>query len=216
MNDKVFKQILYVVLVGLPIMLILWVYGLYALGCGGDPSCSGVAQPPVRTPIPTLIPASMPVAEIRSNEPFQMKCTVTALTLMGAWAEAGIPENDPFTFTDMNGTLCTATFSADIKPLFREANLWYPGASSCIGCHNADISAASANLNLTTYEGMLAGSRRTDENSKGNDILGGGVWRNSLLFEQLSTGKMPFGRPENLPPVGDGPIVFAGMPKPAE
>jgi hypothetical protein len=71
------------------------------------------------------------------------------------------------------------------------------------------MAVSSAQLDNSTYEGMLMGSRRED-GAKGNDIFGGGIWEESLLYENLFVKKfMPLGRPPELP--AEGPIVFAGI-----
>ena len=100
--------------------------------------------------------------------------------------------------------------------LFKEANLWYSGALACASCHNADLTKASAQLNLSDYQGILAGSRRTSPDAKGNDILGGGNWEQSKLYEVLITRKgqplaMPLGRALDF---DAGTVtVYAGTPK---
>ncbi|RMF47168.1 MAG: cytochrome c [Anaerolineae bacterium] len=162
-----------------------------------------------RTPVPTLIPATMPPVDL-AGAAGPAKCSIGALDLIGLWVEAGTPESDPFPFTDVNGASCQATFAEDVQPLFTESNMWYPGAVACSSCHNANLAAASANMDLSTYEGILAGSYRTDASAAGNDILGGGVWQDSTLFLKLSTGQMPLGRPANIPIDEHGPVILAG------
>jgi hypothetical protein len=171
-------------------------------------------QIPVGTPIPTLIPATLPAPMV--GVPLAAgtaKCSVTADTLLGAWAEAGIPESEPFDFTDINGVLCQATFQ-DVQILFNEGNLWYPGANSCVTCHNENVAISSAQLDMSSYAGILAGSRRGSEDTVGQDILGDGNWEQSLLYDQLFVSKlMPIDRPPDAVPEG-GSIVLAGSPKP--
>jgi hypothetical protein len=48
-----------------------------------------------------------------------------------------------------------ATFE-DVLPLFK-SNLWYSGSLSCISCHSVTL-AVSPELDLSSYEGILAGS----------------------------------------------------------
>jgi hypothetical protein len=73
-----------------------------------------------------------------------------------------------------------------------------------------ELSAASAQLDLSSYAGILAGSRRAAPEAVGNDILGGGDWEQSLLNQQLFVlQKMPFGRPAGA--VAErGPVILAG------
>ncbi|GAB4522086.1 MAG: hypothetical protein Fur0018_03330 [Anaerolineales bacterium] len=162
-----------------------------------------------RTPMPTLIPATLPPVDL-SGGGGPAKCSIGAIDLIGLWVEAGTPESDPFPFTDVNGAACQATFTEDVLPLFTESNLWFPGAVACSSCHNANLTASSANMDMSTYAGILAGSYRTDAAAAGKDILGGGVWQDSTLFLKLSTGQMPLGRPANIPIDEHGPVILAG------
>lgn len=218
MKDQT-KTIVFVVLFGLPLMLIAYVFGLYFFGCGTTNSCTGIASPET-TPIPTLIAATMPAPKVGADAgPLVVKCQVSAVNLIGAWVNAGTPETDVFQFTDLKEQTCSATFGADVQKLFLEANLWYSGASSCTTCHYADVAKATMNMDLSSYAGILAGSQRKDGAPKGNDILGGGNWENSLLYQmiyapngQSTIGRqiMPLGRTASVP--DEGPIIYAGTP----
>jgi hypothetical protein len=207
-----FKSWFMLLVFGLPIFLILFIAALYFGGCGFSGDCSKAALAPlIHTPIPTLIPATLPAAETSQEVGRTAKCTVSAQTLLSAWVSAGYSETEPFAFEDVLGTPCEATF-ADVQPLFAEANLWYSGSLACISCHNADVEAASAQMDMSSYAGILAGSRRTSPEATGNDILGGGDWEASKLNEQLFVlKKMPFGRPPGAVP-NEGPTVLAGQP----
>jgi hypothetical protein len=67
-------------------------------------------------------------------------------------------------------------------------------------------------LDLSSYAGILAGSRREDAESKGTDILGGGNWESSLLYEFISTIKADIpGHAELNPDL----VIFVGTPLPA-
>ena len=80
---------------------------------------------------------------------------------------------------------------------------------ACASCHQSDMAVSSAQFDQSSYEGMLMGSRRVD-GAKGNDVFGGGIWEESLLYENLYVKKyMPLGRPPEVP--AEGPIVFAGI-----
>jgi hypothetical protein len=210
MGDDVSK-VIYAVLVAFVVVITAWIGYVFIVGCGFSLDCKSYYAPPERTPIPTLIPARMPVPAAGEVSRELEKCQVSAETLLGAWASSGYPESDPFAFTDIKGTECTATLVADVLPLFVEANLWYPGAIACSTCHHADIESATSRLYMSSYAGILAGSQRASADVTGNDILGGGVWEESKLYEQLFVSfKMPFGRPPDAPP--EGPLVFAGRP----
>ena len=209
---KDFKTAMLVLSFGLPVFLLAFIAALYFGNCGFGAQCTYSNLPAIiHTPVPTLIPASMPTADTGSRAAASIKCPVAAETLLSAWVAAGYPETDAFTFIDLNGVTCRATF-ADLQLLFGESNLWYSGALACISCHNATLSAASAQMDLSSYAGILAGSRRASAEAPGNDILGGGIWEQSRLNEQLFVlQKMPFGRPAGAVPEG-GPVILAGEP----
>lgn len=189
------------------LVLIVWIGFVFVTGCGFSLDCEKAAVLPERTPIPTLIPAGMPVLNLASDAP-TVSCQVTAVGLIESWVVAGYPETGQFSFTDANGLDCTANFEEDVQQLFLEGNLWYSGAPACTTCHNTTLTEATAAMDLSTYQGMLLGSRRTSD-AAGNDIFGGGNWEQSLLYNQLYVLKaMPQGRPAEVP--AEGPVVFAG------
>jgi hypothetical protein len=165
-----------------------------------------------KTPIPTLIPATLPAASAAAMNDNAGKCQVRAVDLIGAWVNANKPEKNSFVFNDSKGKECLATFANDVQPLFITPNLWYPGAIACTTCHSADLKVAAAQMNLTTYADMLAGSRRADGAAKGNDIIGeSGAWEKARLYVVLSTRFMPMGVPATNNPAG--PLVWAGAVK---
>lgn len=209
-----FKTWMMALVFGLPVMLGLYIAFLAFGNCpGGD--CTRAALPPIiHTPIPTLIPATLPAQAAGGAEAAGSKCTVTAEVVLGAWVNAGYPETDAFGFTDLNGASCEATFK-DLQVLFTEANLWYSGALPCASCHNSDIATASAQMDLSSYAGIVAGALRTSPDAKGQDILGGGVWEQSKLRDMLFVQKlMPLGRPAGAVPDA-GPTVVLGTQKAA-
>jgi len=167
---------------------------------------------PVTLNLPTYVPAknqNVSLAAIQTPAP--NSCLVRAVNLIGAWVKAGSPEKDPFNFDSVAGKPCQGTFEADILPLFIQANLWYAGAPSCRTCHNADIDHSYVRMDLSSYQGILAGQARESSNTKGQDILGGGNWEQSTLYSILSSGQMPPEQPPGLDP--NGPLVFAGASK---
>jgi hypothetical protein len=143
------------------------------------------------------------------HSPDPASCSVRLGDLVGAWVTAGSPEKDAFPFTDEQGKSCQGTFEADVLPAFTQANLWYAGALSCRTCHGPDVQVSYARLDLSSYQGIMAGSSRADANSKGDDILGGGSWKDSTLYDVLSQGEMPPNQPAGLNPMG--PLVKAGI-----
>lgn len=210
MNDDVRKYI-YGALIVFIVGVSAWVGFILLSSCGFSLTCKQGEMTVERTPIPTLFPATLPAMETGSGAVVVSdQCRVAAVVLVGAWVEAGSPEEDAFQFTDVNGQNCESTF-AEVKPLFVEANLWYAGSLSCVSCHSVDVAVSPAQLDLSSYAGMLAGSRRADAESKGTDILGGGKWESSLLYEFLSTSKADV--PGHTESVSDL-LIFAGTPLP--
>ncbi len=186
MKDDV-KKYIYGTVIVFVIGVLVWVGFIYTNACGFTLSCNRGALAVERTPIPTLLPASMPAIE--DGEPaVSGQCQVAAADLIGAWVEAGSPETDPFQFADASGQNCESTF-AEVRPLFIEANLWYSGSMSCVACHGADVVTASAQLDMSNFAGITAGSRRADAESNGTDILGAGKWTSSLLHDFITTSK---------------------------
>ncbi|MBI4759933.1 MAG: hypothetical protein ACOYYF_09210 [Chloroflexota bacterium] len=214
MNDV--RKTIYGTIIGFFLMLGFWFSIVYVSACGFTFTCNR-GQPLVeRTPIPTLIPATMPVQVGGGGAAFN-KCQIAAVDLIGAWVNAGVPETEKFEFTDVNGQTCEAVFSRDVQPLFTESNVWYPGSLSCTSCHHSNLAAALQNMDLSSYAGILAGSGRANGEPKGKDILGGGVWEQSLLYQMLHAENgvstinrplMPLGRSADVP--DNGPLIFAG------
>lgn len=208
-----FKKLIYGVLVGFVLLIVGFVSFTFIWSCGLDFSCKQAEPAIVGTPIPTLSAAHISSAPQTDGAGEFNKCQVRAVDLLGAWVEAGAPETDPFSFTDMNGVDCQASFDADVFPLFNESQVWYHGASSCTACHNSALAAnRSAGLDLSTYAAILAGSgRESADVAKGNSILGN--WTASKLFLALNTeGEVPLGHPT----LGQSNalIIFAGTPVP--
>jgi len=168
------------------------------------------AEPPRWTPIPTLIPATLAAPAVAGQSLLvQGQCSVYALDLIGAWVKAGKAETASFTFIDEENRTCQATFARDVQPLFSEPNIWYPGAIACTTCHGSEFKLAPANLSLVDYQNILAGSRRSEANPPGQDILGDNqTWEKSRLYIQLFTKQMPVGRPSSSP--ARGPLIRAG------
>jgi mono/diheme cytochrome c family protein len=187
---------------------------LYIGGCSYRNNCLEAGRASMaHTPIPTLAPATLqPNATVVSIPSTLENCTVTAESLLSAWVSAGFAESQPFQFTDIYNSACEATF-ADIQPLFTQGNLWYQGALACTSCHNASLTlAGSAGLDLSSYAGVVTGSGRVIGGSSGTDILGGGDWKKSRLYQVLFVLRtMPFGAPANAVP-NSGPTIQAGLP----
>jgi len=210
MNDDVQKYI-YRTLTIFITGVVIWVGFIFINACGFSLVCKQAAPVVERTPIPTLFPATMPALQIK-NKPAAISdtCRVAADDLIGAWVSANFPEEDAFQFVDVNGKTCQATF-AEVLPIFNEPNLRHSGSLACVSCHSVDVTISPAQLDLSSYAGILAGSRRENaESKKGTDILGGGIWEKSLLYEFLTISKADI--PGHTDAVFADAFVFAGKP----
>lgn len=221
MNDV--RKVIYGTIIGFFLMLALWFSIIYISSCGFTFTCNRADARVERTPIPTLIPATLPVQSTGGEAAAFNKCQIAAADLIGDWVSAGYPETDKFQFTDVNDQACEAVFGRDVQPLFLESNIWYPGSLSCSSCHNSNLATAQMNLDMSSYAGILAGSGRANGEPKGKDVLGGGVWENSLLYQmlyapggvsQVNRPIMPLGRTADVP--DKGPLIFAGRIMPVE
>lgn len=207
-----FKKLLYGVVIAFALLIVTFVSFTFIWSCGLDFSCKQVSLLPAGTPIPTLIPATLPAQFTSGVADAYDKCQVKAVDLLGAWVDAGSPETDPFPFVDVSGNPCQAAFAADILPLFSESQLWFPASLSCTSCHNSEFAERSKGLDLTSYAGILAGSQRASADvAKGTDILGGGNWGDSRLYRTISlTTNIPDGHPPLNYPAVDL-VIYAGV-----
>ena len=214
MNDDT-RGMIYGTLVVFLVFLVVWLGFVYITACGFTLNCIQGAPLVVRTPIPTLIPFGESRAQPVAPEDGFDQCQVAATDLIGAWVSAGHPETEAFSFTDLNGQDCEATF-ADVQPLFVENSVWYPGSLGCTSCHNAELTDRSAGLDLSSYEAISLGTRRVAEStSPGTDIFGSGEWEGSLLHDFLvNHGLTPDGHSPDVEP--SNPILYAGQSVAAE
>jgi hypothetical protein len=135
---------------------------------------------------------------------------VLAVNLLGAWVAAGASATEPFQFTGLDGNVYVTTYGASIEPLFTQSDVWYLGTKSCQRCHVAKVSESDAELDLTSYEGLMAGSYRLSQ-PPGLPVILPGDWQGSLLRSRLRNNRMPSGITDDVPP--EGPIVEAGYLK---
>jgi hypothetical protein len=197
MNDDVRKYIFGAITVFL-VGVMSWISIVYVSACGVSLTCQRGAPRVDRTPIPTLIPATLPVSEVswESESPAVQfispdTCLVPAVNFIGAWAASQTPkstEADPFYFVDEDGKNCEATFP-DVQALLNQPNLRGADSLACTSCHSGDLTVAPAQLDLSTFAGIMTGSRREGNKPKGTDILGDGEWKESLLYDQLTVAK---------------------------
>ena len=128
-----FKPIMFGVIGLFLLVVVLWVSILFLNSCGPHLECqrADTLNLVVRTPIPTLVPGTLP-AQVMDGQPGAFnKCAVKALDLFGAWVSAGSPESEAFAFEDVNANPCEATFGADVQPLLSQSQVWYPASLSC-------------------------------------------------------------------------------------
>lgn len=212
MKDDVRKYIYGAITVFL-LGVMTWISIVYVSACGVTLTCNRATFKVDRTPIPTLIPATLPAASNVSLQepvvPARNSCRIPAADLIGAWVSAKAPEAAPFYFVDADGKNCEAVFG-DVQPFFTESNLWRPGSLSCVSCHSGDMTVSPAQLDLSSYAGIMTGSRRAEDTARGMDILGGGDWKMSLLYEFLASSKANV--PGHEEAVIADSFVFAGTP----
>jgi hypothetical protein len=204
------RKIIYGTLILFLGTLVVWIGFLFVVGCSGTLGCVTGVPTPVRTGVATLLPAT-PLAPVYPASGEAATCQVRALDLLEAWVNAGSPEEQPFTVSDLEGATCTAAFQ-DVEATLAATNLWYTGSAACVTCHNLAFASDPAGLDLSTYQGIIAGSHRTAEDDAGDDILGGGNWSDSRLYEVLV---MEATEPQGRPPGLDltTVVVFAGTPE---
>lgn len=202
------RKLMYGVVAGFVVLILAWLALVYVSACGLTLDCQRGLPPVDRTPVPTLIPATLPAPERNSRTEFN-KCQVAAVDLVGAWVSAGTPKTGSFSFIDINGDICQGTFPEDVQALFTNSNLWYAGALACSSCHNPALLTTNAGLDLSTFEGMQMGSRRSEESARGTDIFAAGDWEGSILYDWLFVRKhIPLARPPEL--AAAGPVIYAG------
>lgn len=208
MNDDV-RRIIYGTIIGFLLIVVSWLSLIYVSACGFTLTCYKASPLVIRTPIPTLIPAhALNPVEQQSPAEFD-RCEASAADLIGAWVSAGSPETESFPFTDIHGDPCQGTFADDVHHLFIDNGVWYTGAIGCVSCHNADLTDRSGGLDLSSYEGILAGAQN-------KDILSNGNWESSVLHDVLLVhGLVPEGHSPDAPPVAPV-IVYAGVHAAAE
>jgi hypothetical protein len=195
MKDDVRKYIYGAITVFL-VGVMTWISIIYVSACGMTLTCNRGVRAVDRTPIPTLIPATLPASDVswETADPVAAShmnndsCRVAAVDFIGAWAVSEADEADPFYFVDEDGKNCEATF-ADVQVLFAEAGLRGADSLACVSCHSGDLTVAPAQLDLSSYAGITTGSRREGNKPKGTDILGNGEWETSLLYNFLTVGK---------------------------
>ena len=204
MDDDV-KRVIYGTIIGFLVVVLTWLGLIYVSSCGFTLSCNRALPLVVRTPVPTLIPVSMKeMAPTKAAPADFTACYVSAADLMGAWVNAGSPEAEAFPFTDLNGMPCEGTYDSDIQHLFVDNSIWYQGSLGCTSCHNAELTDRSGGLDLSSYQGIIAGA-------SGKDILGGGNWESSSLHAVLVVqGLVPAGHSPDVDPVA--PVfLYAGQ-----
>ena len=141
-------------------------------------------------------------------------CDLTAVGLIGAWVEAGAP-NGEFTYGD-----ATVNFERDVLPFFTQNSVWFDGSQACSGCHFAASESSAHQMDMSSYEGILAGAD-TLESPPGVSILGESTpgagdfnWSASKLRARLRNNRMAPGWEFDITEGNrNGPLVMAGKKK---
>lgn len=202
MNDV--RQWIFGAILGLLACIGLMLGIVYVSSCGFTMNCVRGDPLVVRTPIPTLIPASHDSEPGGEEMPEFSGCLVSGADLIGAWVTSGSSETEPFPFTGVDGTACQGTYADDIQHLFVDNNVWYEGQLGCTSCHNADLTDRSGGLDLSSHQGVLAGAQN-------KNILGDGNWENSILHDVLLVhGLVPEGHSPDVEPHAQI-FIYAGQ-----
>ncbi|KAA0264902.1 MAG: hypothetical protein EDM79_17625, partial [Chloroflexi bacterium] len=89
MNDDV-RRYIYGALTVFLVGVLAWVGFIYVNACGFTLTCHRGDLTAARTPVPTLIPATLPAMQADSSSASTPdECYVAAADLVGAWVEAG-------------------------------------------------------------------------------------------------------------------------------
>ncbi len=122
-----------------------------------------------------------------------------AVDLIGAWVEAGVPETEAFAYVGRDGNTYVGTFEVDIQPLFTENSIWFEGQQACTGCHFANSENSYHEMDMSTYEGIMAGGDVLSE-PPGVPLFGQSEvgaddfdWGHSKLRERMRNNRMPPG-----------------------
>ncbi|MBI3165868.1 MAG: hypothetical protein HYZ24_14390, partial [Chloroflexi bacterium] len=177
------------ILVG--VLLVVLAFVLAACGGATPPPTEEPTAPPTEAPTATEAPTEAPTDESGA--------AAYAVDLIAAWVEGGSPETEAFDYTGVDGNTYQATFAVDIQPLFTQNNVWFEGSQACVGCHFAASENSYHQLNMSTYEGIIAGADSL-ESPPGVSILGQAEvgkgdfdWDHSKLRERLRNNRMPPG-----------------------
>jgi len=127
------------------------------------------------------------------------KAAIRAVDLIGTWADAGASETEPFSYVGRDGNSYDATYKIDIVPLFTTNGLWFEGSQACTGCHFANSENSFHEMDLSTYEGIMAGGDVLSE-PPGVPLFGQSEvgaddfnWSHSKLRGRLRNNRMPPG-----------------------
>jgi hypothetical protein len=72
---------------------------------------------------PTLTVEPSPTPEGLPDPLVEYGAAATAVDLISAWVDAGAKKSDPFNYEEIDGETNSASFEADILPLFTENGL---------------------------------------------------------------------------------------------
>ena len=119
MNDDV-RSYIYGTIIIFLVGVMAWVGFLYINACGITLTCYRGELLVDRTPVPTLIPATMSVMQPETSQEevtTQELCEVNAQSIIEAWVISDVSESQTFQFTDANGLACQTSFE-EAKALF--------------------------------------------------------------------------------------------------
>ncbi|MGB4871432.1 MAG: c-type cytochrome [Candidatus Promineifilaceae bacterium] len=134
------------------------------------------------------------------------ECEVTAVSLMGAWVDAGAPDGS-FSFSSLTDEPCVGDFQTDVQPLFTTENAWFEGSQACTECHFENSADSRHEMDLSSYAGILTGADAISS-PPGVPILIPGDWENSVLRLRMRNNRMPPGWEFDIEETNrDGPML---------
>ncbi|MBT3336293.1 MAG: hypothetical protein HN391_00055 [Anaerolineae bacterium] len=144
--------------------------------------------------------------------PGEYGCELNGVGVIAAWVDGGAPETDSFDYGDAQ-----LNFERDVLPFVTEADMWFDGSQSCTGCHFANSESSYHEMDLSSYEGLMAGGDVLSS-PPGVPLFGQSAvgetdydWDHSKLKERLRNNRMAPGWDFDITEENrDGPMILAG------
>jgi len=139
-------------------------------------------------------------------------CENNAVSMLGAWVDAGAPENASVAYGGGN-----ITWTNDILPMFTTDDYWGEGLPACNSCHFGIAEDSYHEMGLGSYKDLMTGGD-TLAKPPGVSLLGETKpgagdfnWGHSKMRDRLRNNRMPPGIEFDITEENrDGPIVLHG------